>query len=39
MGWWKEQPWTEEEERYYNSAQVWASTYKEKVKKGYINGI
>jgi hypothetical protein len=37
MGWWKEQPWTEEEESHYNSKQIWASTYKEKVKNGYYD--
>ena len=35
MGWWAKQPLEPEEERYYNSTQEWASTYKEKVKLGY----
>ena len=36
MGWWKEQPLTKEEELYYNTSQVWASTYNEKKRLGYI---
>lgn len=36
MGWWKEQPLTKEEEEYYNTTQVWASTYNEKKKLGFL---
>jgi hypothetical protein len=36
MGWWKEQPLTPEEELYYNSSQVWASTQNEKKRLGYL---
>jgi len=36
MGWWKNQPVSQEELDYYHNRQEWASTYKEKVKLGYI---
>jgi hypothetical protein len=36
MGWWKEQPLTKEEEQYYNNTQMWASTYNEKKRLGFI---
>lgn len=36
MGWWSEQPLTKDEEDYYNGTQEWASTYKEKVRLGYL---
>ena len=36
MGWWKDQPLTDEEHEYYNKHQAWASTYNEKVRLGYV---
>lgn len=35
MGWWKDQPWDKEEKDYYHNAQIWASTFNEKIKLGY----
>jgi hypothetical protein len=36
MGWWKDQPLTQEELDYYHERQQWASTYNEKKRLGYI---
>jgi len=36
MGWWKDQPLTQEELDYYHERQQWASTYNEKKKLGYV---
>jgi hypothetical protein len=36
LGWWKDQPVPQEELDYYHGLQTWASTYKEKVKLGYV---
>lgn len=37
MGWWKDQPLTEEEYSYYRNTHKWSSTENEKVKMGYIS--
>lgn len=36
MGWWKDQPVPKEELDFYHGAQVWASTYNEKKRLGYL---
>lgn len=36
MGWWKDQPVSEEEMNFYNETQKWASTYNEKKRLGYV---
>jgi hypothetical protein len=35
MGWWSEQPLTEEEHEYYKNTHTWSSTENEKKKLGY----